>query len=149
MTQYFEVHKPLFVRSRHYPVITRGKTFEYNEHFPWMEMGLDESVARTLFNQDRLYHNEELEVQSKVGDRLSEFKGEKLKALVRLTNAMIKKRCTTDKEFQNKKVKGSTLEDKQRALVRSWINRNHWALEEYYEIRDSLLKETVEDKPSE
>ena len=148
MTQYFDVHKPLFVRSRHYPVIFQGKTFKYNDHLPWMEMGMDENIARTLFNQDRVYHNDELEVQSKVGDRLSEFKGEKLKALVRLTNSMIKQRCTTDKEFQNKKIKGSTIEDKQRGLIRSWINRNHWALDEYYEIRDKLLNES-EEQPAE
>ena len=66
---------------------------------------------------------------------------------MRLTNAMVKKRCTTDKEFQNKKVKGSLIEDKQRGLIRSWINRNSWALEEYYELRDSILSEptTVEE----
>lgn len=144
MTQHFDVHKPLFVRSRHYPVIFKGKTFEYNSHFPWMEMGMEEDAIRMLFNMDRVYHNEELEVEAKIGDRLSELKGEKLKKLVRLTNAMVKKRCTTDKEFQNKKVKGSLIEDKQRGLIRSWINRNGWALEEYYELRDSILSEATE-----
>lgn len=140
----FQHAKPVFVRDRYKPIKVNGKSYKYQDYFPWQEIGLDIEKAEILYNIDRIYHNEELEVQSKVGDRLSEFKGEKLKTLVRLTNSMIKQRCTTDKEFQNKKIKGSTIEDKQRGLIRSWINRNHWALEEYYEIRDRLLNESVE-----
>lgn len=139
---HFELNRPVFVRSRHYPIIFRKQTYTHNTLFPWRELGIEEDEARILFQSDQIYHNEELEVKGKVGDRLAELSGTRLKSLVNLTNAMIKKRCTTDKEFQSKKVKGSLIDDKQRALVRAWINRNHWALEEYQEIRDKLLDET-------
>lgn len=143
----FEVSRPLFVRDRHYPIVYKSHKYSYQKHFPWQEVGMPEEHVRLLFNLGRVYHNEELEVQTKVGDRLSELSGERLKKLIRLTNAFVKKRCTTDKEFQSKKIKGSLIEDKQRALVRSWIHRNEWALEEYYRVRDDILesKETEDE----
>lgn len=143
MTPNFQYNTPVFVRSRHHSITWRGKTFSYNDYFPWQEMGVPVETVKILYDTDRLYHNEELEVQSRVGDRLAEFNNEKLATLVRLINQMVKARCTTDKEFQSKRVKISKLEDKQRGLIRSWINRNDWALDEYYEIRDKLLG----DKP--
>lgn len=137
----FQYSKPVFVRDRYKPIKVKGKWYKYNDYFPWQEVGLEAEKAQIMYDIDRLYHNEELEVESKVGDRLSELKGEKLKKLVRLTNALVKKRCTTDKEYQSKKVKGSLVEEKQRGLIRAWVNRNNWALDEYYEIRDSILVE--------
>lgn len=137
--------QPLFVNDRRSPIIWKGKEFKYNEYFPWQELSVPKEAVTALYNQYKLYHNPALETQQKVGDRLSEFEGEKLKTLVRLVNSMVKQRCTTDKEFQQKRIKGSTVADKQRGLIRSWINRNEWALDEYYAIRDKLLGETTEE----
>lgn len=137
---------PVFVRSRHHPVIWKGKTFKYNDHFPWQEMYVPEEVVQTLFATDQIYHNPELEVQQQVGDRLVELNKEKLDSLVRLVNAVVKQRCTTDKEYQSKKIKYSKIDEKQRGLVRAWLNRNDWAMEEYLQIRDDLLKTPKEEK---
>lgn len=137
-----QYNKPVFVKSRHFPVVWKGKTFKFNDYFPWQEMSVPQEAVQALFGIDRLYHNEELEVQQKVGDRLAELNKEKLDSLVRLVNAMVKERCTTDKEFQSKKVKHSKIDDKQRGLIRAWLNRNQWALEEYLVIRDDLLGST-------
>jgi hypothetical protein len=82
-----------------------------------------------------------LEVQTKVGDRLSEMNGNQLKTLVTLMNAEVKKRTSSTNEFENKRCKQSTLDDKQRGLIRRFLVGNRWIMEDFYKMRDTILGE--------
>ena len=93
----------------------------------------------TLYNTNRLHHDSAREVQQKVGDRIGELTADEVHTLIRKMNDILKKRCVTSKEFQDKRIKQSKILEKQRGILRSWINRNHWALEEYTTIRDEML----------
>lgn len=137
--QLLQYNQPLFVRHRHRTVKWKGKEFKYNDYFPWQELYVPEATVKVLFDTGMLYHNPDLEKQSKVGDRLAEMNSEDLISLVRQCNAIIKKRATTDKEYQDKKIKQSKLDDKQRGLIRAWLYRNAWMQEDYYTIRDHIL----------
>lgn len=138
-TQLLQYNQPLFVRHRHRTLKWKGKEFTYNDYFPWQELYVPENVVKTLFDTGMLYHNPDLEKESKVGDRLAEMNSEDLLSLVRQCNAIIKKRATTNKEYEDKKIKQSKLDDKQRGLIRAWLYRNAWMQEDYYKIRDYIL----------
>lgn len=134
----FQVDWPVFVRM---PFSADGRNWKRYEHFNWAERGIEQKAVATLYAQGLIYHNSALEKQTKVGDRLGELNAEQLKRLVVQLNDIVKKRTTTQKEFQDKRCKQSKLEDKQRGLIRRFLNRNQWILEDFYEIRDYILGE--------
>lgn len=140
----FQHNKPLFVKDRHRPIVYKGFKYSYNKALPWQEVGMPEDKVQTLFNIGRVYHNEELEVTLKVGDRLAEMDLEQIKELVRKYNTSLKKITTSKEEFEKYKIKSSTIEMKQRGLIKSWLNRtgsSRQLVEEFYKIRDEILGE--------
>lgn len=149
----WQVDRPVFVKV---PFSAFGKQWKSGDHFNWNNETFRESdyekilhAVYALYNVGKLHHDTAKEGQVKVGDRLGEMKPFHLDKLVRQMNAIIKKRCVTDKEFREKKIKGSRIADKQRGLLRQWIYRNHWALEEFTKIRDDILDRVENMTPSE
>ena len=134
----FQIDWPVFVKM---PLTADSKQWKKGEHFNWLERGFDEQVVATLYASGYIYHNRELEVQNKVGDRLSEMNGPQLETLVNLLNAEVKSRTSSTTEFERKKCKKSKIDDKQRGLIRRFLNANHWATEDFYRIRDKILGE--------
>ena len=110
----------------------------YNKSF-WLARGF--GVLGLLYASGYLHHNKELEVQAKVGDRLSEMNGNQLKTLVNLINTEVKKRTSSTNEFENKRCKQSTIDDKQRGLIRRFLVGNKWIQEDFYAMRDTILGE--------
>ena len=53
--------------------------------------------------------------------------------------AEVKARTNSTAEYTSKKVKQSKIEEKQKALVRSFLRHNRWIEEKFYEIRDNIL----------
>lgn len=139
----FEFQKdwPIFVRSRYDKVIYKGKEFEYQYHIPWKEMNIPEEVVKAWFLADLVYHDTDLEKETKVGDRLSEFDGSDLKKIVDSLNTILKQRTNSTNEFNSKRCRQSTIDDKQRGLIRSWLRSNRWAEDDFFAIRDKLLGE--------
>jgi len=132
----WQVDWPVFVKL---PLLADSKNWKRGEHFNWLERGMQQDKIATLYASGYLYHNTELEVQSKVGDRLSELAGKELETLVNLLNAEVKSRTSSTAEFETKKCKKSKIDDKQRGLVRRFLNSNRWVTEDFYEIRDKIL----------
>ena len=132
----WQVDWPVFVKL---PLLADNKNWRRGDHFNWLERGLAQDKIATLYASGYLYHNTELEVQSKVGDRLSELAGKELETLVNLLNAEVKARTSSTAEFETKKCKKSKIDDKQRGLIRRFLNSNRWITEDFYEIRDKIL----------
>lgn len=135
----FQYNIPVFVRNFHKEIIWKNHKWTYNQHIPWQELGIPVDVVRTWFAIDLVYHNPELEKQTKVGDRLQELDKNQLDALVNGLNAVVKSKTVGTQEFNAKKCKKSTIEEKQRGLLRSFLRNNNWIDEEFHKIRDSIL----------
>ena len=134
----WQVDWPVFIKL---PLSANGKNWKRGDHFNWLERSMDEDKVASLYVSGYLYHNRELEVQTKVGDRLSELAGKQLESLVNLLNVEVKKRTSSNSEFDAKKCKKSKVDDKQRGLVRRFLNNNNWVTEDFYNIRDTVLTE--------
>lgn len=134
----WQVDWPLFIKM---PLSADAKEWKRDEHFNWLERGVEADKVARLYASGYLHHNTELEVQSKVGDRLSEMNGNQLKTLVTLINAEVKKRTSSTNEFENKRCKQSTLDDKQRGLIRRFLVGNRWIMDDFYKMRDTVLGE--------
>ena len=131
-----QIDWPLFVKM---PLSADGKLWKAGDHFNWLERGIDADKVASLYVTNFVHHNKELEVQNKVGDRLSELAGKQLDTLVTLMNAEVKKRTSSNAEFEAKKCKKSKLDDKQRGLIRRFLNSSHWITEDFYTLRDSII----------
>ena len=135
----WQVDWPVFVKR---PFSAFGKPWKIGEEFNWqLQVGAQEDKIAQLYKSGYVQHNRDLEVTTKVGDRLSELNSEQLLSLVKLVNKEVQGRTSTTKEYNDKKIKQSRVDDKQRGLIRAWLNRNNWMLEDYYRIRDSILGE--------
>ena len=132
----WQVDWPVFIKM---PLSANGKNWKRGDHFNWAERSLEQDKVATLYAAGYLYHNTELEVQTKVGDRLSELAGKELESLVNLLNVEVKSRTSSSSEFEAKKCKKSRVDDKQRGLIRRFLNANRWITEDFYTIRDKVL----------
>jgi hypothetical protein len=132
----WQVDWPVFIKR---PLMADSKTWSQGDHFNWLERGIDTDKVATLYASGYIHHNTELEVQTKAGDRLSELAGKQLETLVNLLNAEVKNRTSSTSEFEAKKCKKSKLDDKQRGLIRRFLNSNSWVMEDFYTIRDGIL----------
>lgn len=140
----WQIDRPVFVKTG---FLAFGKEWKPGDHFNWIDQQFrQEDFLRQMNNVHQLYtagkihHNSLKENETKVGDRLSEFKDEELMRFIRQVNDEIKKLCSTEKEFQNKKIKQSKIRAKQQGLIRSWLYRNPSLAENvYYPLRDKLL----------
>ncbi len=132
----WQVDWPVFIKL---PVSANGKNWKRGEHFNWLEQSIDQDKVASLYASGYLYHNKELEVQNKVGDRLSEFSSKQLDTLVSLLNVIVKDRTSSTSEYNIKKCRKSKIDDKQRGLVRRFLNNSAWITEDFYRIRDEVL----------
>jgi hypothetical protein len=132
----WQVDWPVFIKR---PFMADSKTWSQGDHFNWLERSIDADKVATLYASGYIHHNKDLEVQTKAGDRLSEMAGKQLEALVNLLNAEVKKRTSSTSEFETKKCKKSKLDDKQRGLIRRFLNNNSWIAEDFYVIREKIL----------
>lgn len=135
----WQVDWPVFVKM---PFSADGKHWKRSEHFNWAERELEMKDVASLYAQGFIYHNSEFAKTNKVGDRLGELNKEQLHSLVVQLNSIVKERTTTAKEFQDKRCKQSKIEDKQRGLIRRFLNRNPWIVEDFYRLRDYTLGDT-------
>lgn len=113
--------------------------FKKGDYFNWLQLNVDPSRVAQLYATGFVYHNKELEKETKVGDRLEELEGADLEKLVMLLNAEVKARTNSTNEYQAKKCKQSKIDAKQRGLLRSFLRNNRWIEEKFFEIRDSIL----------
>jgi len=134
----FQVDWPVFVKM---PFSADGKHWKSREHFNWAERELEMKDVASLYAQGFIYHNTELAKVNKVGDRLGEMNSGDLYRLVVQLNGIVKERTTTAKEYNDKRCKQSKIEDKQRGLIRRFLNRNPWVTEDFYRLRDHILGE--------
>ena len=134
----FQVDWPVFVKN---PFNADRKNWLRGETFNWKERQMDQYKVYTMYASGYLYHNTDLEKQNKVGDRLSEMNSEKLAKLVTLINDKVKKNTSTKEEFQDKRCRKSTIDDKQRGLIRSWLRSNTWAQEDFCGFRNQILND--------
>lgn len=136
---------PVFVKT---PFTADDKSWGCGEHFNWLNRGISPQSVAILYNTGYLYHNPELEKETKVGDRLGEMDSGQLQTLVSLLNAEVKAKTNSTSEYTAKKCKQSKIDEKQRGLIRSFIRNNRWVEEKYYAIRDDILDNPVtEDTP--
>ena len=132
----WQVDWPVFIKM---PISADNRDWKRGDHFNWLERGIDADKVATLYASGYIHHNKDLEVQTKAGDRLSEMAGKQLETLVNLLNAEVKKRTSSTSEFETKKCKKSKLDDKQRGLIRRFLNNNSWIAEDFYAIREKIL----------
>lgn len=134
----WQIDWPVFVKR---PFTSDGKQWETQEHYNWLNRGLGSESVASLYIQGFIHHNRELEKQAKVGDRLSELTGPQLDKLIGLLNAEVKANTNSTKEYNDKKVKQSKIDAKQRALLRSYLRNNRWIEDKFFEIRDGILED--------
>lgn len=113
--------------------------FKKGDYFNWLQLNVDPSRVAQLYATGFVYHNKELEKETKIGDRLEELEGADLEKLVMLLNVEVKARTNSTNEYQAKKCKQSKIDAKQRGLLRSFLRNNRWIEEKFFEIRDSIL----------
>lgn len=127
---------PVFVKM---PFTADGKDWQKGEHFNWLNRNIRPEAVAQLYSTNFIYHNKELEVETKVGDRLGEMDTAQLGKLVALLNAEVKAKTNSTSEFNAKRCKQSKIDDKQRGLIRSFIRNNRWIEDFFYETRDNIL----------
>ena len=135
----WQVDWPLFVK------VPFGD-YKKGELYDWVKKDIDPARVAQLYLTGHLYHNKDLEKENKVGDRLNEMSSSQLNTLVTLLNAEVKARTNSTAEYTSKKVKQSKIEEKQKALVRSFLRHNRWIEEKFYEIRDDILDNKPEQE---
>lgn len=140
----WQVDRPVFVKTS---FSAFGKTWSAGEEFNWINQSFrKEDWEQQLHNVYNLYasgfirHNSAKEKTNKVGDRLNELNSEQLRSLVTQLNAIVKQRTSSAQEFGDKKCKQSKVDDKQRGLIRQWLRRNTWATDEFYTLREHIIK---------
>ena len=145
----FQENKPVFIKL---PFSSFGKQWKAGEEFNWQfypcraeDYDRLRVTIKQLYELGKIHHDSSREVEQKVGDRLGELSNEKIHTLILRVNTLVKERTTTDKEYRDKRLKQSKIIDKQRGIIRAWLNRNNWALEEYLKIRDDLLDSTYKE----
>jgi hypothetical protein len=101
-----------------------GKIWRSGEQFPWDFFKVPHDRLQTMFFQDQLHHNEELEeiavTKISVGDGLEQYSVDQLHLLVDNINGKVKAKTKDSREFLQKKCTTSKIKDKQIGLIRRW-----------------------------
>lgn len=134
----WQVDWPVFVKV---PFTSNGRNWTKGNEFKWAENSIAQDVVAKLYSIGYIHHNVALEVQNKAGDRLHEMDKDQLKTLVLLLNAELKSRTVSTKDYNEKRCRQSSIDDKQRGLIRRFLYSNKWVSEVYYDIRDKILKD--------
>jgi hypothetical protein len=116
----FQFDRPVFVKI---PIQARGRVWEVDSVFKWKEMQMDAHRIITMYNQGFLYHDEELEASvdnTKIGDGLDDLDIESLHVMVKKYNAVVKEKAKTQKEYEHRKCKFSSIKARQIGIIRNW-----------------------------
>lgn len=139
MNRFFNPDKPLFVIDRHYPLISKGKTYGYKDHWPWKETGVNIKAAKNLFDLMKVNHVSEWEDFNGFAT-VSTLTPTNLDKLILRVNDRINKLTPTKQEYNKRKIKLSKIREKQEGLCRTWRNANDkWT--EVANFYDETLKE--------
>tara|TARA_R110002167_G_scaffold82691_6_gene225513 strand:- start:826 stop:1227 length:402 start_codon:yes stop_codon:yes gene_type:complete len=125
MNMPFQYDRPLFVKVK---FNASNRDWDLQEHFPWKELSLNQDDIQQLYNIEYLYHNSDLESETKVGDGLESLNSEALSEVVASINNKVRSKTTSKADYDRKKCKKSKIVDKQRGLIRSW-RRSYGQLE--------------------
>lgn len=137
----FDPRRPLYVK--HPSGLNLGGTsYKKNQEIPWIEKSLDELRMRTLFKEGFVHHDSDREMTKNVGDRISEMTITQVHTLYTLLNEVLQKRLNNADDFRKQKIKHSKVQDRQVALIRTWIYRNPWVQDDFKTIRDKILGES-------
>lgn len=128
VTPFFQISRPFFVKVD--GLQASGQIWKRGEHFKWDRLGVPVDKLQSLFNQDFIHHNEELEEkvaqQINVGDGLEELNLDQLHTLVRNINAKVKADSADSTKFITRHCKQSNIKAKQIGLLRGWrLNYGH------------------------
>jgi len=133
-----QIDWPLFIRK---PFQTNNKEWKKGEFFNWTFHNVEPRRVALLYSAGFIQHDTAKETTNKVGDRLNEMNHEQLKKVFEQLNMYMKQICATSQEFQQRRCKGSKIDDKQRGLIRQFLRNNPEIKDEYDKIRDYVLKE--------
>ena len=115
----FQIDRPVFVKVPFTAFggkrLERDMEFKWNYHFP-----VEKVVV--MYNQGKLYHDENKEVELQVGDGLEAMEIEGLHSLVATINEKVKAKTKSAKEEHTKKCPKSKIKAKQIGLIRRWRN---------------------------
>jgi hypothetical protein len=105
-----------------------GAEWKRGDVFDWEQRGIPWRDVMSLFNRGFLMQEAPTEDNQKkvVGDGLDELGPEELKVIVDNINAKVKLFAKTEREYDTKKCKTSTITKKQRGHIRTWRN-SPWA----------------------
>lgn len=119
---FFNPSRPVFVKVD--GIQMAGKIWKRGERFQWEFFGTPHDTIQTMFYQDFLHHNEELEDEAvkkiAVGDGLEDLSIDQLHLMVDNINGKVKLKAKHNKEFLQKKCPTSRVKDKQIGLIRRW-----------------------------
>ena len=135
-----QLNKPLFVRGMNRPIVWKAKSYTFQQEFKWVELDVPQNVVENLYAINMLYHDDRLVVQNDLGDKLDDCDIKQLETFVNLMNSHIKTVSTTTKQAQDSRIRKSKSVDKQKAMIRTWLNRNEALTDKYNELLDNILK---------
>ena len=119
---FFNPSRPVFVKVD--GIQMAGQIWKRGERFQWEFFGTPHDTIQTMFYQDFLHHNEELEDEAvkkiAVGDGLEDLSIDQLHLMVDNINGKVKLKAKHNKEFLQKECPTSRLKDKQIGLIRRW-----------------------------
>jgi len=104
-----------------------GSEWKPGDVFDWDYRGIPWEDVISLFNRGLLRQEPPDENKRKVvGDGLDELNQDELTVIVKNINKKVKQFTKTDREYNMKKCKASTVTKKQRGHIRTWRN-SPWA----------------------
>lgn len=105
-----------------------GVQWKPGDVFDWEYRGIPWEDTISLFNRGFLRQEPPNENSQRkvVGDGLDELGQEELTVIVKSINKKVKQFTKTDREYNMKKCKASTITKKQRGHIRTWRN-SPWA----------------------
>ena len=104
-----------------------GTEWKRGDVFDWQQRGIPWQEVVSLFNRGFLKQEAPTETTKVVvGDGLDELGPDELKVIVDNINTKVKALAKTDREYNLKKCKVSTVTKKQRGHIRTWRN-SPWA----------------------
>jgi hypothetical protein len=122
VTPLFQPSRPLFVKID--GMQASGKIWKRGEEFKWETLGVPFDRLQSLYNQDFIHHNEELEEvvarSIRIGDGLEELNLDQLHTVVMNINTKVKEKSDSDAKFLSRVCKKSQIKDKQIGLIRGW-----------------------------
>ena len=100
-----------------------GAEWKRGDVFDWQQRGIPWQDVMSLFNRGFLRQEPPSENKRKVvGDGLDELSQDELTVIVKSINKKVKQFTKTEREYNTKKCKASTVTKKQRGHIRTWRN---------------------------